>query len=79
MRVLVTGGAGFVGERVCAELAQQHKVIIFDLREPAEASGRYLRGSIMSPADLSWAVGGCEAVVHLAAILIRSATRQTAS
>ena len=68
MRVLVTGGAGYVGQKVCAELAREHEVVIFDLQEPAGGSGRYLHGSIMSPADLSWAMQGCEAVAHLAAI-----------
>ncbi len=68
MRVLVTGGSGYVGEKVCAELAAEHEVVVFDRREPGGQHGRYLRGSIMSPTDLSWAVQGCEAVVHLAAI-----------
>ncbi len=68
MRVLVTGGAGYVGAKVCEELAREHEVIVFDLQEPAGSHGRYLRGSIMSPADLSWAMQGCDAVAHLAAI-----------
>jgi UDP-glucose 4-epimerase len=68
MRVLVTGGAGYVGGAVCSELAREHEVVILDVQEPAGEHGRYLRGSILSAADLAWATEGCQAVVHLAAI-----------
>ena len=60
MRVLVTGGAGFIGTAVVAELAHQgHDAICFDLA----ATGADVR----DPARVQQALRGVDAVVHLAA------------
>lgn len=68
MRVLVTGGAGNVGTAVCAQLVERHEVASFDQRPSTVAGVRYLRGDVLSLADLVDAVRGMDAVVHLAAI-----------
>ncbi len=76
MKVLVTGGAGYVGSHVCAALAETgHNVWIFDdlsegHPEAAEALDvPIIRGSILNAADLDRAFDEtkAEAVVHMAA------------
>lgn len=68
MRVVVTGGSGFVGSVVCRRLAQSHDVIVFDTKPPDSPGVSYLRGDILNSADLMYAMRGADAVVHLAAI-----------
>jgi UDP-glucose 4-epimerase len=70
-RVLVTGGAGFIGSHVVDALrAAGHEPVIFDLRpSPYHAAGqvRWVRGNILAPEALQRAMAGCDAVFHLAA------------
>jgi CDP-paratose 2-epimerase len=79
MRVVVTGGAGFVGGNLAVGLATQHpdwEVIAFDnlhrrgselnLRRLVEAGVRFVHGDVRSPADLA-ATGAIEALVECSA------------
>jgi UDP-glucose 4-epimerase len=71
MRVLVTGGAGFIGSHVVDALcAAGHEPVIFDVRRPGRRSAgapEAVRGDIRNPGTLTKAVRGCDAVIHLAA------------
>ncbi len=76
MKVLVTGGAGYVGSHVCAALkAAGHEVWVFDdlsegHREAADAlSLPLITGNILSESDLdrAFSESGAEATVHMAA------------
>jgi len=80
MRVLVTGGAGFIGRTLVKMLlAKGHSVVILDNSPVAvsgfsgllqsEDSSKYIKGDIRDTGLVSLAVRGCEAVVHLAAIV----------
>lgn len=73
-RVLVTGGAGFVGHHlVLALLSQGHEVVVLDnLRRGSferEAFERVsaIRGDVTDLSACRQAVEGCDVVVHLAA------------
>jgi UDP-glucose 4-epimerase len=71
VRVLVTGGAGFIGSHVVDKLrAAGHEPRIFDLRRsPHHASGQvdtYI-GDLLDVDDLRAAMRDCDAVAHLAA------------
>lgn len=68
MRVLVTGGSGYVGRVVCMRLSQRHEVVNFDRHPPEESGGPFICGDILNSAHLIHAMVGIDAVVHLAAI-----------
>jgi UDP-glucose 4-epimerase len=70
-RVLVTGGAGFIGSTVVDQLrAAGHEPVIFDVRHsPHHARGEVdtVIGDVRKFEDLRRAVDGCDAIVHMAA------------
>jgi UDP-glucose 4-epimerase len=69
-RVLVTGGAGFIGRRlVKALLATGAEVTVADLREPTEPGVRPVVGDLRDPSVAAQAVSpGTDVIFHLAAI-----------
>ncbi|GAA3136502.1 NAD-dependent epimerase/dehydratase family protein [Streptomyces rameus] len=63
MRVLVTGGAGFIGSHVVEALtARGHEAVVFDVRADPAADVR-------DPAAVARAVEGVDAVCHQAAMV----------
>ncbi|GAA2599129.1 MULTISPECIES: NAD-dependent epimerase/dehydratase family protein [Streptomyces] len=63
MRVLVTGGAGFIGSHVVAVLRERgHEAVVFDMREEPGADVR-------DPAAVRRALAGVDAVCHQAAMV----------
>ena len=73
MRILVTGGLGFIGRPLTADLVGQgHDVIALDngWRSDAEAPAgvRSLKADVRDAAAVSDACAGADVVVHLAAI-----------
>jgi dTDP-L-rhamnose 4-epimerase len=78
MRILVTGGAGFIGSHVVdAMAAGGHAVRVLDRLHPRAHTGRpaYLRDDVeyldggLDPDGLDRALGGVEAVCHQAAMV----------
>jgi nucleoside-diphosphate-sugar epimerase len=65
MRVLIIGGAGYVGQLVLPGLAAAHDVRVLDPRRP-ETSCDYRPGDATDPATLADACAGMDAVVHMA-------------
>ena len=75
MRILVTGGAGFIGANLCARAIEGgHDVVVIDdfsTGERANVAGldlRLVEGSILDETALAAAMSGVDAVVHLAAL-----------
>jgi nucleoside-diphosphate-sugar epimerase len=75
--VFVTGGAGFIGTTLCARLAEDNEIVIFDnghrdaLRYTALKSHkrvRFVRGDVLDYRAVLQNMKGCQIVVHLAAI-----------
>jgi UDP-glucose 4-epimerase len=73
MRVLVTGGAGFIGSHMADRLiADGHQVVVLDnestgFRENVPAKAEYIKGDAAEEADVARAfAGGLDAVLHIA-------------
>lgn len=85
MKVLVTGGTGFVGARITADLVNAgHDVRLLARRpeqvpvslEPYDVSvGDVVTGDVLDPAAVDAALDGCDAVVHAAAVFSLRANR----
>lgn len=73
MRVLITGGTGFLGRRIVAELAPRHELRLLvrptASRERFPAGVEFAPGDVTDPISLSKASAGCDAVVHAAALV----------
>ena len=71
LRVLVTGGSGFIGSHVVDKLRDSgHRPVIFDSRPPSEPTHRDVPAVLADLDDLdrlTAAMRGCDAVIHLAA------------
>ena len=80
MKVLVTGGNGFIGRHIVKELHKRGmKVVSLDIVPPLERlSGvSYADDTIMDKYTLSSYMHGCDAVFHLAAMLgVRRSDKQ---
>lgn len=82
MKVLVTGGAGYIGSHTCLVLLEAgHSVTVLDnlcngsqialarVEELAGQSIHFIKGDVRNSADVSAALrGGVEAVIHFAAL-----------
>jgi nucleoside-diphosphate-sugar epimerase/UDP-N-acetylglucosamine:LPS N-acetylglucosamine transferase len=72
LRVLVTGGSGFIGSHVVDKLrARGHEPVIYDLRPSAwhePGTVDTVLGSITDREALERALHSCDAVAHLAAV-----------
>jgi len=86
MKVLVTGGAGYVGCALVPMLLEKgYDVKVLDnlmfggdqllpfFREP---KFEFIKGDVRNPWDIKQAVQGCDAIIHLAAIVGYPACRQ---
>ena len=74
MKVLVTGGTGFVGREVCRQLAGKGiQCRCLGRRQPAgNLDGEWAGGSVLDADSLSKAMTGCDAVIHLVGIIAES-------
>jgi nucleoside-diphosphate-sugar epimerase len=76
-RVIVTGGAGFIGSYLVERLCESNHVIVFDnlRRNALKGTGLIERpsvelvvGDVLDAATVAKVVKGCDAVIHLASI-----------
>lgn len=73
MRVLLTGGTGFLGRRLAETLAPHHDLVLL-ARPTADRSGlprsaEIVEGDVTDRESLARAADGCAAIVHAAALV----------
>ena len=67
-KILITGGAGFIGNHVAQVLLKQGlEVKIYDLKPSSLSKVESVQGDILDEVQLEQAAHGCDAIVHLAA------------
>ena len=67
-KILITGGAGFIGNHVAQVLLKQGlEVKIYDLKPSSLSKIESVQGDILDEVQLEQAAHGCDAIVHLAA------------
>ncbi|HEY2029070.1 MAG TPA: UDP-glucose 4-epimerase GalE [Myxococcales bacterium] len=73
MRVLVTGGAGYIGSGVVEALLREgHAAVVYDSlykghREAVHPDAQFVHADLLDAEPLRRALHGCDAVVHMAA------------
>lgn len=71
-RILVTGGAGYIGSTATAILVDRgYEVVVFDdlstgHADAVDSRATFVQGSLLDPAALRNALVGCQAVIHFA-------------
>lgn len=85
MRVLVTGGTGFVGSHTAAALLRAGHEVRLLVRDPAKAERVFaslavpvpdrVRGDVLDRAAVEQSLEGCDAVVHAAAVVANDRRR----
>jgi UDP-glucose 4-epimerase len=85
MKVLVTGGAGYIGSVTTRMLLDAgHEVCVLDTlenghRDAVDRRARFEAGSVGDRRKLDWLLPGCEAVMHLAGYIeVAESQRQPA-
>jgi UDP-glucose 4-epimerase len=74
-RILITGGAGFIGSHLARRFSEQSEVTVLDDLRSGYARNlegvrcRFLQGSILDEAALAQAMDGAEEIYHLAAMI----------
>lgn len=73
MKILLTGGTGFLGRRIAARLAREHAIRLLvrptAAREGLPAGIELATGDVTDRDSLARAIDGCGAVVHAAALV----------
>ena len=81
LKVLVTGGTGFVGTHLVNRFLQRGHAVAVLARSPDKTRNRYNRavetvpGDVLEPASLAAAAAGRDAVVHLVGIINEKGAR----
>jgi NADH dehydrogenase len=75
MKVLLTGGTGFVGRHMISRLLAEGHTVRVLVRDPAKAGPQkagmeWIAGDVVGGSGLKEGCEGCEAVVHLVGIIV---------
>lgn len=69
MKIIITGGAGFIGFNVANLLKKNHDVTVFDSKQPISKDVRFVKGNINDFESLRKSLKNHDMLIHLAASL----------
>jgi len=69
MKIIVTGGSGFIGSYVVKNLSKNHEVKNFDFKKPVNLDNEFIQGDIKDTKNVIDSIKDCDIVIHLAATL----------
>jgi nucleoside-diphosphate-sugar epimerase len=68
MKILITGGSGFIGSHLSTLLKnQKHQLTIYDLNPPQDSDLNFVSGDILDSKKIIESSNGCDLIIHLAA------------
>ena len=70
-KIIVTGGGGFLGKKICLYLKKKYQVISFSRKKYPELEKmgiQSLQGDLSSLEDITSAAKGCDSMIHTAAL-----------
>ena len=67
MKIVITGGSGFIGTHLSNYLKKDHDITVFDRNRPPNSEVNYVEGDIIDSSQVKKTLEGCEVVIHLAA------------
>ncbi len=76
MKVLITGGAGFIGSHICRLLLDEgHQVLVFDnlsqgYQKLIDKRASFVKGDLSDQKLLEKSLKGCDGVIHMAALVL---------
>ncbi|UCE37034.1 MAG: NAD-dependent epimerase/dehydratase family protein, partial [Thermoplasmata archaeon] len=73
MRILVTGGTGFIGSRIVQEINNQgYEVVVFDIntKDGIRDGVHHIKGDIFDTKHLLEVIKGCEFIIHMVGLPI---------
>ena len=76
-KILLTGGAGFIGTHLCRALIERNRLVVYDNQHrdaihltdlPSHPRLTFIKGDVLDREGVGKAIRGCDIVIHLAAI-----------
>ena len=68
MKIIITGGSGFIGSHLAAQLKKEHNVTIFDVKKNV-SDVDFIEGDVTNLDSVKNSITDCDLVIHLAASL----------